>query len=385
MLTLQELVTLERSLRGSRVLSVYLPRPTPDPAVQHAWRVQLDHELERARSRVAESSRADRAEFERCVQMLEGALAGPAAGATAQGRVAFITPGQVRHAGPLYAPVPVLAVWATGAFVAPYLRVLKESQPVIIAVMDARKATVYRYRAGTLEAVSTLRTHHDLTPPSHMGDTPRVGFHAGTRGKTGRDTVQRKQLAGMTRMLTELAESLTTLAGDAAWIVLGGIPRVVAHSARLLEPLAPRLHALGSLDVHASAAAIADAARRGASQLRDARDLRQIEEIAAHSDGRPLGALGRAAVEAVLQLSNVGALYVSERYLAEHAEEATEALRRAFDQHAVVEEVSGEAARRLDQHEGIAVRFRYPPVVGSGKAAESAPRQASVAQPVTGR
>ena len=361
MLTHAELVKIERSLRDTPVLSVYLEGATADPAAQHTWRLRLDHELETLRTKLADASHEERERFEGCVRTLRLALASESGPAGAPGWCAFITSDGLQHASALLAPMPILATWGAGAFVGPYLRALKEDVPVVVAVIDARKASLYTYRAGALDHVDSLHAHHHAPAPAHMGDAPRLGFHSGTRGVAGRDALQRTRRAGTSRMLAELVDRITTLAGDDGWIVLGGIPRVVAHAARPLAAAGARVLALDSLDVHASTAQIADAARRGASTLRDAWTRRQLDEIATEARAGGLGALGREATERALECASVRALFVSERYLAEHPGDVAAVVRAAIDQDASVEEVTRDASRELDAHGGIAALLRFKP------------------------
>lgn len=368
MLTHAELVKFERSLRDTTVLSVYLESAVADPAAQHTWRVRLDHELEALRAKLADASHQERERFEACVRTLWLALASDAAPGGAPGWGAFITPDGLRHASRLLVPTPILATWGLGAAVAPYLRALREDRPVVVAVLDARKASVYTYRTGALERVASLHAHHHAPAPAHMGDAPRLGFHSGTRGVAGRDALQRTRRAGTSRMLAEVVERVTDLAGDDGWIVLGGIARVVAHAARPLEAAGARVLSLDSLDVHASTAQIAEAARQGASTLREAWTRRQLDEIAAEARAGGLGVLGREATERALERASVRALFVSERFLAEHAADAAAIVRAALDQDASVEEVTRDPARELDTHGGIAALLRFKPASASGVA-----------------
>jgi hypothetical protein len=55
-------------------------------------------------------------------------------------------------------------------------------------------------------------------------------------------------------------------------------------------------------------------------------------------------------------------VYVTPRYLEEHANEANVAIGRALDQGASIEEVSNHAADLLDMHGGIAAALRFRPV-----------------------
>lgn len=360
MLSLVELVSLERSLRSTSVLSVYLAGVATDPALHDGWRLQLDHELAAVRGRLDGASHEQREAFEACVRELDRELAAPRSRAES-GWVAFVTPDGVRHAGPLHTDVPALAVWGRSAFIAPYLRALRESRPVVLAVVDARKADVYRYHAGALSPVSTLRTPEELRPLAHMGDAPRVGFHSGTRGIAGRDAAQRARRAEMARMIGELAERVRTLAGDDAWVVIGGIPRVVAHAVKILDVPAARVLPLDALDVHSSLAQITATARAAATTLRDASVDLQLEELEADAEAGTLAVLGRSQTLQALRCACVRTLFVSERWSVEHPADVTRLVRRALDQDASVEELAREPGMRLDTLGGIAAALRYRP------------------------
>lgn len=360
MLTYTELVMLERSLGDARVLSVYLDGTAEDFAAQRAWRVQLEHSLKDLRIWLADSSHAEREEFERCVMLLEEQLAPLSRGVGARGWAAFITSDGVRDAGRLPVPMPTMAVWSTGACVAPYIRALKQTRRVVVALADARKAKLYCYDRGALEKARTIHAHATLGPPLHMGDAPRVGFHAGVRGTTGRDAAQRVLLKGTSRMLKEVADQALRLAGADGWILTGGIPHASGDLAQLIAHSAPgRVLDLESLDVHATEAEITAAAEHGASTLRDASDLHQIEDIMGDANGSGLVALGPAATRDALEQSRVRELYLTHPFIEEHAADAEDAVRKALAQGALVEEVSREAARQLDGHGGMAARLRY--------------------------
>ncbi|HEY9227738.1 MAG TPA: hypothetical protein VIP11_13870, partial [Gemmatimonadaceae bacterium] len=183
MMTREQLTTLHRSLESERVLSVYIDGTATDPAIQRTWRLQLDHRLKDLRMWLADSPRDEREQFERCVRLLDGELAAfGATGIGTPGWVAFITSGGTREAHHVPVPMPTLAVWSTGACVAPYVRALKETRPVIVVVADARRVDLHCHRFGALVRLETLRAHHAVDRPSHMAAPPRGGFHTGTRG-----------------------------------------------------------------------------------------------------------------------------------------------------------------------------------------------------------
>jgi hypothetical protein len=359
MMNTSQLVALERSLRGTRVLSVYLDGTANDPAKQRAWRAQLDHSLNDLRAWLADSPRAERGEFEHSVRALEHQLATLTGNVGAPGWAAFITADQVHEASTLPVSMPTHAVWSTGACVAPYMRALKELRPVVVALVDSTRADVYRYQLGELGHVETVRAHHVVNAPLHMGDRPRSGFHPGTRGASGRDEAQRSLREGTNRMLREAAERVMEVAGPDGWIVTGGIPEVSEQLAQKLTPQAPDRVLAVSLDIHASEADLVEAAQAGASALRNVMDAAQIAEMVDGGEATGLGAVGPAATRQALDQARVRELYVTHRYLEDNAAEAEAAVRAAIDQSALVEEVSGVAAEQLDAHGGMAARLRY--------------------------
>lgn len=362
MLTHTDLLALHRSLRERRVLSVYIDGSAADPAIQRSWRLQLDHSLTDLRSWLEGSPRDECAEFEACVRLLDEAVARFSAGVGSPGWAAFITSDGIHHAQHLPVAEPTLAVWSNGPCLAPYMRALKERRPVVVVVADARKATIYRYSLGELDRVDVVRSYHAIDHPEHMGAPPRLGFHTGTRGSAGHDTAQRSLLTGRDRMVAETADHVYDLAGADGWIVLGGIKRVVSRLGESLASAAPeRVLELDSLDIGASEAQIAAAARTGASRLRDAFDVRRVAEIAELAGAHGLGVLGEASTRNALTQASVRELYLTHRYLEDHAAEAETAVRAALDQDAQVEEASGSAAELLDRYGGMAAALRFRP------------------------
>jgi len=367
MLNFSRLIVLERSLRGVHVLSVYLDGTAKDPANQRAWRVQLDHSLDDLRTWLDGSPHAEREGFEQCVGLLDHELEAFPGNVGAPGWAAFITPDRVHEASPLPVPMPTQTVWSTGMSVAPYMRALKEIRPVAVVLVDSKKADVHRYYRGKLERIETLHAYHTVMQPGHMGDAPRPGFHAGTRGDTGHDQAQRSLLAGTNRMLADAAECAMGIAGTEGWIVTGGIPKIGRQLAERLSPHARgRVLNVESLDIHASEADLAEAARAAASTLRNAMDASHIAEITDRDEATGLGALGPSATRETLDQRRVRELYVTHRYLQDHAAFAEDAVRSAIDQGALVEEVSGAAADQLDAHGGMAARLRYRVKSNSG-------------------
>ena len=385
MLTYPELVSLSHLLRDERVLSVYLDGSAADPASRSAWHVQLDNSLKDLRRWLEGASHDERTGFEHCVELLEAQLARFQGAVGSPGWVAFITVNGVRDAEHLPAPTPTLAVWSTGICMAPYIRALKQTRPVVVVVADARKARVYKYATGVLWPPETIHAHAVTEPPSHMGDAPRLGFHAGTRGTTGHDAAQHALRAGTDRMVAEVVRRSREMAGHDGWIVAGGIPEVSAQIVRAVDRFAPQraLH-IESLDIHATDAQVTAAAERGASQLRDQTDLRHVLEIVEAAEDEGTVARGPAATRQALEQARVRELYLTPQYVEDQLSDAEEAVRAAIAQGAAVEEVSRDVARRLDEFGGMGARLRYalPPIEGAAaSAAASGDRETAASAP----
>ena len=362
MLTYKDLVNLEHALRGQTVLSVYVNGEGTDPATRNRWHAELRHSFDDIASWLRKSSHAEREAFATCRAMALKHLDRFPAGIGSPGWTGFFTTNGAYHIGAVPVPVPTMAIWSTGACVAPYIRVIREERRVLVSIVDSKQVRIYQYLDRSVQLLETVRPYVTLEPPSHLGRPPRTGFHTGTRGRTGTDAAQRELQKGTELMLADAAGRIAALAAGGAWIVIGGIPGVAAATlARLAPGLAARAMQAGHLDVHATEAQVAECARVSASHLRDADDLRRIEETISAFESNGAGVTGAVDTRRALDEARVRELLFTLRYLKDHAADAEAAVRRAFDEGAVVEHVSGEAATRLDRVGGIAARLRYVP------------------------
>lgn len=369
MLSHAELVALHRSLSGEHVLSVYIDGTSHDPAAHRSWRLQLEKSLNDLRLELADVPHEEREEFDRCIRFLEARLEGIGGAIGAPGWAAFVSSDGVREAHRVPTPPRTQATWTMGPNLAPYMRTLVEGRPVVVAVADARRVVLSQYRMGELHRIETIRAHHVVEPPLHMGTAPRQGFHTGTRGAAGRDAAQRALLQGRNRMLAQTAKRIAELTGSNGWIVLGGIHGIVKRLSQRLAPMKDRLLEIESLDVHAPESEIVRAARDGAARLREAEEVRRVALLEEQAGAHGLAVIGSAATRRALEQASCRELLVTHQYLAEHAADADEIVRAALDQDATVEEVSGEAAVRLDAVGGMAagLRFRPPLLEASGQ------------------
>jgi hypothetical protein len=363
MLTRTELYELERSLRGTKVLSVYLTDTAADPAERTVWRWTLSRALAETRATLGGASHAEREAFERAVALVEERLAALPEGLRFAGWVAFATPDGVRHAEVLRVPMPVLVAWGDGIRVAPYVRALARQGAAAVGIVDSRTARVYAYRDGVLEGHGTLHAETHLGPVLHMGDHPRPGFHPGTRGVTGTDAAERARRTGRLRLLRALAERLVPLAAPDGWVLVGGIPTVASAAlARLPDDVRVRARAIAGLDVHATAAQIAAHVESAVAALQREADAAAVAEILDRYAAGGTGSVGRQGTQESLREGAVDRLYFSERFLHDEPLAAEAAVQAAFDEDAAVACVGGAAAERLDAEAGgIAARLRFVP------------------------
>jgi hypothetical protein len=371
MMTRAQLLERERSFRDIKTLSVYVTGWSDDPAQRDAWRIELKNALEKRREALRNASHTEREAYDACVAHLRkhldtvpGVLGDP-------GWVGFVTPDGVQHAEEVPLALPTRVDWGEGIQLAPYIRVLKQSVPAVVAVVDAREARVYRYGGDRLRKLATLHSHKHVEAPEHMGATPRLGFHPGTRGASGADEADRARLAGRAQMLRELTERMLLESRPGGWMLIGGIPEVVDAAFNALpESERSRARRIAHLDVHSSEAQIASAAERGATDGSRERDAAFVDEILALSGADGKGLAGWEGTLEALRQRAVNRLCFTDRFLREHAVEVERAVALALDQDAEVEHVSGAGAERLDSEgAGIGVRLRFlpsreqPPVV----------------------
>lgn len=361
MMTYERLVALERSLRETVVLSVYIDGESRDPARRSMWRTELKNAITRVRKDLRGASHTEREGFRHAVARLSDALPHGVVALGSPGWMGFVSPTRVYLAEALAVRMPTGVRWGHGIRIAPAVRALKEGRPVVVAIVDSRSARVYRYAGATLEAMEHLRAHAHLEPPAHMGAAPRPGFHTGTRGRTGEEAAERGLRAGRELMLRELATRMETLAGSDGWLLVGGTPGPAREAkAALSEQVAPRAVAVPDLPIRSTEAEIADRAAAHASALRRREDLAAVRTMVQRADAGGNGVRGIAATRRALEAGAAQRLYFTLRLLEDHPAEADEILRLALDHDVHVDEVSGEGAVLLDaQGDGVGAALHF--------------------------
>ncbi len=358
-MTPQDMATLLRDGAGAGTLTVYLDARVTDPAMRHAWRPALTAALREARAAIADAR--ERADFDRAAAFLEQPLPAPAGAWGAPGWMAVATPDGLRHAAELPVAVPTHAAWRDGPVVSPYLRVLKQHRPVIVALVDSRSARFFRYAWGTLTALAD----ETLSAPDGValatGSELRASSSPAPRGALDTERADRRRAALFRRLASLLGARLAALAGEDGWLLIGGTRAWAQHAGQLLAPrFTGRLLVDPSLDHDAPDREIARAANEAASALRAAHGAALLDRLLERMLPQGRGSAGVPATQRALRAQAVDLLLLSPEFLRLDGRAAEDMVRAALAQGADVEVLSGEAAEQLDRRaDGIAARLRY--------------------------
>lgn len=213
---------------SDHVLSVYIDSAMTDPARRHAWRTVLREGIHRARARVEQSAPDALDAFERAVAAVEARLpSGDDAPVRPGWMLLCAESGELIEARLPVAPTALVA-WQAGPVLFPYL-VATRADDAVIALVDLDHARIMRLHRGVVHPVETLDADTSVEVEAHMGDTPRAGFHTGTRGETQTDAAQRQLREAHERLLTAARRQLAVIAGHDARVVVGGAAGATAH------------------------------------------------------------------------------------------------------------------------------------------------------------
>lgn len=364
MLTRNALAQLERSLRATRVLSVYLDRTAPDPAERDQWRRQLDQLVMRVREELT-GTHDEKEAFERCVDRLYRHVEGETMEPRSPGWYGFFPAEGASRTEAVPVQMPTLVAWGPGARIAPLIRVFKQEIPAVVAIATARDARMYVYARGALEAAGDIHAPRRSAPFYHMGDPPHGAFHPGTRGTPGADVGAAKDDAATEALVRNVVGELETIAGSRAWIIVDGSPEVAAAvMAALPDHLRRRARRLRGVDVHSTEAELRDAAEHEARAASRERDLELVLELLDRESSAGRGVSGRPGTSEALHEHAVDRLFLTGRFITEHAGEAEALVRLGLEQGADLEYVSAAAAARLDDAGGVGALLRFVPVRG---------------------
>jgi hypothetical protein len=359
MLSHAELVDLEQQLRDKTVLSIYVNGDFADVAARNQWRTELRNALDAVEGSLHDASHAEREAFAAARRLALETVDGYKSGDGSPGWMGLFTSDRAYYTGVASVSVPTTATWSQGANLAPAIRMLKEARPVLVVVTDSTAARIYRYVGHNIRLEETVSRVAKVDEPDHLNKPLPQGFMSGLHGIPGADAAQKELRNATDLMLADAATRIGQLAGDDAWVLIGGIDVVASALRGRLEKKLMSRSDVAAFDVHDNEARLAASARENASRLRRAEDLRLVEDVVSDHAAGGTGAVGLADIDRALLNGQVHELYVTSKFVNEHPEEAVAAMRRAFDVAATVEHVSGEGADKLDVAGGIAARLRF--------------------------
>jgi hypothetical protein len=356
MMTLSALDELRVQLKGQMVLSAYIAAGQHSPTERSHWRILLQQQLD---SLGAASGKSP--EFDRARALLEADLARFRGFLPGAGWVAYATADKLWSCEQVPAPVPDLVRWRRGMVLAPYLRVLKQARPVVLALVDSKRARLFLYQAGhALEPVdSRADTFIDDLTDRNM--SKRAATHSGVRGATATDAADRVLHVEMERMLKQVAAEVLTLAGRDGLVVIGGPTAAVsALQHLLLDRLGDRLTVDESTFMAVSDTAARATIERCVSALSHRLQHKAVTQILDGVGSTGRGAVGLQDTAAAVAVGQVEALLLTRRFLHEHEADAEHLIARTLELGGRADEVTGEAAELLETRgEGVAARLRF--------------------------
>lgn len=361
MLSERDLKQLANVFADRRVLTVYLHPAVENPADRHRWEAEFEQAVRAVVDATASAPHAEREALRAAVEHVRRALAQPDAPLHAAGIRAVADERQLLHCVPLETRVPSVASWQRGVLLAPLLGEVTAAQPTVLLMVDERTARIFRVTMPRqLEHLQTRTALEPTEVERHLG-SGKGRFHAGTRGGTAADALDRLQRAARDRLFADALGPALDLMGAEGWLAIGGPPRAVAAARSLVPGTAEdRVIVLDGLDTHATphemvqAVSTALLARVGE---RDAAMVRGLLDVAA---ARGRAAAGLVATRAMLDRQDVADLILSDAFVARHPTETDDLLHHAFRQGAHVREVHGVAAATIDERaEGVLARLRY--------------------------
>jgi hypothetical protein len=350
-----ELIRFVRAHRKGLTLSVYVEATAADPAARRNWRVLLRQHLSRARAQLDGAPQEERDAFDRCAEQLGERLPTEQSLPAGAAWAGFCAAGGDFLELSIPAGVATSARWGLGADIVPYLRVAEEELAVVLQV-DRHHGRISRLEHGALRVLSerTADVAGEATP--HMGGIAPQGFHAGTRGATIADDLQRQRREAVEQMYAALLRELPALAEKEVPIVVGGAPEAAAHVFRQLPAhlsgrasLSPQL---GMADSPETLPAIRDALHA----LRDRRQQQRVAALlgAAHQGGR--AAIGFEVAARAAANGAIAELIFSDTAWRQHPLEIEHIVQRALADGA---SVSWAEQLNTEEGDGVIAALRF--------------------------
>lgn len=357
MLERSQLVDLYRSNRDKPVLSVYLDADQHDFAERSRWKVALKNGISDQRQRASDPEELDEALAHLQAILEESGGRGFLSG---RGWVGFATSDERLYAASIPVPMPDLVRWEKGIRVAPYARALKQSRPVVAALVDSRHARVLRYRLGALKERATLEADTYLGDLTDINVQKRAHAHTGVRGKTGHDAAQNFLDVERDRLVSRVADEVKREVDRHGLLVLGGAPRAVDALRHAIDVPEERTSRVSSLSFDLSDAEILHAVEVASSELSAADHRRLLDRLFDQAGANGSACLGEEDTERALLERRVQTLVVSDGMRERQPDRVDHLHGAAFEQDAEIVEVAHASGSELEQRGGgVGALLRY--------------------------
>jgi hypothetical protein len=361
MLTRDQLTDLYRELKQEKVLTVYVDGAEKDPAARRVWRRRLLQELEREEHRLQFKEAKNKEAFISAKNQVLKDLEAFDSFLPGKGYVAFSSADRLWHSETLPVQMPTLVRWEEGPRISPYVRGLKQLRPMVTALVDGRRARIFRYREGEAKEIADLRADTFMGDIAESASSPRAGKTSGSRGVTGTDTAKKLLDLGTERMLKEARDLVTHHATYDGFVLIGGENETVAALKPLLTGLKESgILENGSLWVDMTTAEVKEATRDAASALSRRRQFDLLDQIQEQAYSRGNGSLGGLDTVKALDAGSVDILILSKGFVDANPDYADTCVAKAFDQGADVRVFGSVPSEKLDEMGGgIGARLRF--------------------------
>jgi hypothetical protein len=297
--------------------------------------------------------------FDRASSLITEAVRGFGRVLPHEGWLGLATATELFHAEGLPFAPPDLVRWRQGAYAAPYVRALKSTRPVVMALLDGWRARLFEYLQGRMTTTQELTADRFGVDVSDVHGSKRGTSTTGMRGETRTDHARKTLDAEARRLRKQVVDGIVHMLGDdGGGVALCGTPKATAAVRKVLDEKLPgRVVEISEPSFDSSETELAAGAAAAASELTKARQARLLESC---SSSPERGSLGWSHTYRALAAGAVDTLLVS-RHLIENAPDDAERLvRLALAQGAEVEELGDDLGRRLwEEGEGVAGRLRF--------------------------
>ena len=360
MITREALIDLLGSLGKQHVLSVYLSAESTDPASRRSWLLRLKNMTRDERDRLRLEVPGQLSAFDLAIGHVEDALKAFSGFLPERGWVGFATPAGLHLGEALPVPSPELLAWEIGPRLAPYVRNLKLDRPVVVVLIDSRRARLLRSVSGEVEEIDSFPGRYEMHDVSE-GMRKIASTTTGVRGETKTDVAARSLGVEIETMWTRVINTVVEIAGRDSYVVYcGPAGRVGAFRPALTDELDARIGEIPRLRVDVSQAELKDALQAAATDMTSKRQEAFLEDLIQEAGGSGHAALGPKAAIVHLERGAVGTLLLSRGFLARESREAERLVRLALHTGAGIEEVGGDPGTRLDRMAGgVGARLRF--------------------------